>query len=397
MQKHESSPAADKKRKLISDSFSVVCLLVSSLAIVILVVLLISIFLKGGNWITSDFLSGRHREENPEGSGIGQAIIGSIMLSFICAMVAIPVGIGTAIFLEEFQPRHKLLRYFHGLIQLNINNLAGVPSIVYGILGVTAFVYMFGVVQSIKVNEIPTFEFGVSYQYQTDSLGGDIFLISPKDGTKSPFYAINEPIEADFDGVIKTLNVLKKTDPRPTDPEILAISVWEGKEASRYPNYQPWYFRIPFGKSILAAGLTLALVILPIVIIASQEALRAVPNSLREAGFGMGATQWQVVRNVVLPSATPGIMTGAILSMSRAIGEAAPVLAVMGGVLEFKMSNLMDKTPVLPVTIFKWADHSNKGYENASAAAIIVLLVLLLLMNSVAIFIRYRFEKYQRG
>ena len=107
----------------------------------------------------------------------------------------------------------------------------------------------------------------------------------------------------------------------------------------------------------------------------------------------MGATRWQVVRSVVLPSATPGIMTGAILSMSRAVGEAAPVLAVMGGVLEYNMSNLMDKTPVLPVTIFKWAGHSNPGYENSSAAAIIVLLGLLLLMNSVAILIRYRFEK----
>jgi phosphate transport system permease protein len=152
---------------------------------------------------------------------------------------------------------------------------------------------------------------------------------------------------------------------------------------------------LPFSKSVLSAGLTLALVILPIVIIASQEAIRGVPATLREAAFGMGATRWQVVRGAVLPSATPGIMTGAILAMSRAIGEAAPLLAVMGGVLGTtnQLSSLMDKTPALPVTIFKWASDENQGFEHLSAAAIIVLLAFLLLMNSVAILIRYRFEK----
>ena len=152
---------------------------------------------------------------------------------------------------------------------------------------------------------------------------------------------------------------------------------------------------LPFSKSVLSAGLTLALVILPIVIIASQEAIRGVPQTLREAAFGMGATRWQVVRSAVLPSAIPGIMTGAILAMSRAVGEAAPLLAVMGGVLGTTnhLSSLMDKTPVLPVTIFKWAGDENQGFEHLAAAAIIVLLAFLLLMNSVAIFIRYRYEK----
>jgi phosphate transport system permease protein len=141
--------------------------------------------------------------------------------------------------------------------------------------------------------------------------------------------------------------------------------------------------------------LTLALVILPIVIIACQEALRAVPNSLREAAYGMGATQWQVVRRTVLPAATPGIMTGAILSMSRAMGEAAPVLAVMGGVLSttLNLRSLMDASPMLPVTIYRWAQDDNPAYEGLAAAAIIVLLLFLLVMNAAAIVIRYRSEK----
>ena len=385
-------PAPAGRRKRFSNIFSIICLLVSSLAIVILITLLVSIFAKGGNFISLDFLTGKHLEENPADSGIGQAIIGSAVLSVICALVALPVGVGTAIFLEEFQPRNRWLRYFHGLVQLNINNLAGVPSIVYGILGVTAFVYMFGAVQAIKVGESASMEVGVEYKYQSDTLSGDVFQFQPAATTESRF-TINEPVDVTMNGESVQLNVLDKSADRPTDPDLLARSVWAGKVASRFPVKQPWYFRLPFGKSVLAAGLTLALVILPIVIIASQEALRAVPDSLREAGFGMGATRWQVVRSVVMPSATPGIMTGAILSMSRAVGEAAPVLAVMGGVLEYNMTNLMDKTPVLPVTIFKWAGHSNAGYENASAAAIIVLLGLLLLMNSVAVLIRYRFEK----
>ena len=385
-------PAPAARRKRFSSIFSIICLLVSSLAIVVLITLLVSIFAKGGGYLSLDFLTGKHLEENPAGSGIGQAVIGSAVLSVICALVALPIGVGTAIFLEEFQPRNRWLRYFHGLVQLNINNLAGVPSIVYGILGVTAFVYMFGAVQAIKVGETASMEVGIEYKYQSDTLSGDVFQFESPAATESRF-TINEPVDVTLNGESVELNVLDKSADRPTDPELLARSVWAGKVASRYPVKKPWYFRLPFGKSVLAAGLTLALVILPIVIIASQEALRAVPDSLREAGFGMGATRWQVVRSVVMPSATPGIMTGAILSMSRAVGEAAPVLAVMGGVLEYNMSNLMDKTPVLPVTIFKWAGHSNPGYEHSSAAAIIVLLGLLLLMNSVAILIRYRFEK----
>lgn len=479
----------DESRKFFSSSFSVICLLVSSLAVVVLGTLLFSIFVTGGHWLSFGFLTASHHENDPEHSGIGQALMGSLLICGICGLVALPVGVGTAIFLEEFQPRNRWLRMFHGLVQLNINNLAGVPSIVYGILGLTAFVYMFGAFNSIRVNSQPDFEIGATYFYQTKTLGGtyvkfpavaavqptleiqtdvsgtsadgrwktyevvtkfhpdpdvpleeqdqpsylgrestsvyrgEIAKLIQKDGfdvyqaqtvsgeaftfpakpTYNQFAKILEPIEVTCpDGETFKLNVLSKSDPMPTDDAIKARSVFadspdpkKRSSASIFRENSFFHLHIPFSKSVLSAGLTLALVVLPIIIIASQEAIRGVPNSLREAAFGMGATRWQVVRGAVLPSAMPGIMTGAILAMSRAVGEAAPLLAVMGGVLGTtnNLSSLMDKSPVLPVTIFKWASDENAGFENLSAAAIIILLVVLLLMNSIAIFIRYRFEK----
>ncbi len=478
--KHRS----ESKRKRFSSWFSVICLLVSSIAVVVLATLLVSIFVTGGSWLNFEFLTASHRENNPESSGIGQAIVGSLVICAICGLAALPIGIGTAIFLEEFQPRNRYLRMFHGLVQLNINNLAGVPSIVYGILGLTAFVYMFGAFNSIKVNDQPDFELGATYYYQVKTLGGTyakfpakrslqpsfepksetpvdigsgdvgsgqmlalnvvsrsdpktdyadkeshtIFkgstahletrdgqsvyvmqsiagneLSFPAHPTYAQFAKILEPITVTGpDGTTFELNVLDKSAAIPKDDAIKARSVFadspdptKRSSASIFRESSFFHMHLPFSKSVLSAGLTLALVILPIVIIASQEAIRGVPQTLREAAFGMGATRWQVVRGAVLPSATPGIMTGAILAMSRAVGEAAPVLAVMGGVLGTTsgLSSLMDKTPVLPVTIFKWAGDENAGFENLSAAAIIVLLVFLLMMNSVAILIRYRFEK----
>ena len=138
-----SNPKNESARTFRSNSFALFCLVVSSLAVVILVTLLATIFISGGSWLDWNFLSGVHKEDNPEQSGIGQAVAGSALICALCAIVSIPIGIGTAIFLEEFQPRNKMLRWLHGLIQLNISNLAGVPSIVYGILGLTTFVYLF--------------------------------------------------------------------------------------------------------------------------------------------------------------------------------------------------------------------------------------------------------------
>jgi phosphate transport system permease protein len=153
-----------------------------------------------------------------------------------------------------------------------------------------------------------------------------------------------------------------------------------------------YYFRLPFGPSLLAGSLTLALVILPIIVIASQEALRAVPHSLREAAAGMGATRWQMTQQVTLPAALPGILTGGILAMGRAIGEAAPIFVVLGGNIGKRTGpeHLLDSCVTMPILIFSWADHPVERYRQLAAAAIIVLVVLLLLMNATAIFIRGR-------
>jgi len=382
-------------RKSFDRGFQILCFLVASLAIVILVTLDTAILAKGGGWLSWSFLVSNHRENLPEQSGVGQAIIGSIVVCLICGLAAMPIGIATAVFLEEYQPLSRLGKLLHGFIQLNVSNLAGVPSIVYGILGVTAFVYMFGWFGQIQANKPPPVEIGASYFYQTKTLGKKWVQFPATDRTKQVFViesslpAVNElgqPIE---------LNVIDRSATAPTEPELRDRTVYSGATASILATKRPWYFHLPFSKCVFSAGLTLALVILPIVIIAAQEAIRAVPSSLREAAYGLGANKWQVVSTTVLPSALPGIMTGAILAMSRAIGEAAPLLAVMGGVISTtnSLGNLMDKSPVLPVTIYRWAQDENPAFENLAAAAIIVLLIFLLLMNSVAIFVRNRAER----
>lgn len=396
MEKFYSTPRSEIRRKSRDQYFSVICLLVSALVVLTLVILLTSIVFTGGSWLSWDFLFASHLEDNPQKSGIGQAIFGSVVLCVLCAVSALPIGIGTAIFLEEFRPTGRMLRGLHWLVQLNINNLAGVPSIVYGILGVTSFVYMFSYFPLITPNDAPAHEIGAVYRYQMKTLGGDFVNFPCPDKTDDDF-RVTQPVEAvDSHGKRFTVNLVESRSAAPkNDPVLLNQTVVKGKRPSRYAVKSFYYFHLPFGKTILSAGLTLGLVILPIIIIASQEALRAVPASLREAALGMGATRWEAVREVVLPAATPGFMTGAILAMSRAVGEAAPVLAVMGGVLVTTngLTNLMAKTPVLPVTIYKWAGDENVGFEHLAAAAIIVLLILLLLMNSVAILIRNRYEK----
>jgi phosphate transport system permease protein len=295
--------------------------------------------------------------------------------------------------MEDFKPKNAVLRFVHSVIQLNINNLAGVPSIVYGILGVTAFVYMFSLFPPAKANEPAKYEFGTNYYYQVNTLGGKIVQIPCTDKYQTTIQ-INEPIEATGSNGKFELQVVQSRVGLSDAQK--AVSVKQGKKASIVTSEHYWfYFSLPFGKGFLAAGLTLGLVVLPIIIISSQEAIRAVPDSLREASAGMGATRWQTVRHVVLPSATPGIMTGTILSLSRAIGEAAPVLAVMGGIISNVggPSNLMDNCTALPIVIYKWAKDASRGFHSLSASAIIVLLLLLLLMNSVAIVIRYRAER----
>lgn len=254
---------------------------------VFLFLLLVSVFSDGWSHLSWDFLT-HYPSRFPEKAGILSAIVGTLWSMLLTAFVAIPMGIGAAIYLEEYAHNNRAL----SVIKLNIQNLAGVPSIVYGILGLTVFVRFFG-----------------------------------------------------------------------------------------------------FGRSILAGSLTMALLILPIITIGAMEGLRAVPVSLRHAGYGIGMTRWQVVRYNVLPVALPGIMTGIILAMSRAIGEAAPLIMI-GALtfIAFLPSSPMDSFTVLPIQIFNWAGRPQKGFHDVSGSAIIVLLVILILMNLIAIFFRSYFR-----
>ncbi len=385
------------RRKRNSRIFYGLCVAIAVLSVVVLVVLLLSIGIQGQSRMGSELLTNSHSELNPESSGMRPAIVGSLAVCVICALVALPLGVGTAIFLEEFQPRTRPMRWMHSFIQLNIANLAGVPSIVYGLLGLTVFVYMFNVFGQIKVNESSGLElFGVQHYYQVLSLEpGQTVLIAQNDTSQKTF-KVTEPIDG-FDAAGNPLRINvwdRKSSPKPTDPNVRRQTVKLGAVGGTYSKRSWYYFRLPFGRSFVAAGLTLALVILPVIIIASQEALRGVSPSLREASLGMGATTWQTVRNVCLPAAIPGIMTGAILAMGRAIGEAAPVLVVLGAAVAKNSGpqHLMDSVVTMPVLIFNWAGRPQDVYQEISAAAIIVLLVVLLILNSAAILVRGRMQ-----
>jgi len=296
--------------------FIAICVVVASVSLIVLGILLTSIAVEGLKFLRPGFLADVP-SRRPAKAGIGPAMWGTIWACVICATTALPLGLGTAIFLEEFKPKRAWARRIHGFVQLNITNLAGVPSIVYGILGLTLFVQMFGVFGN--PNE-PTWTLG----------------------TREDWY----------------------------------------------------YLQLPFGRAVLAGGLTLMLVVLPIIIVASQEALRAVPNSLRQGALALGATRWKVVARMTLPAAVPGIMTGSILAMSRAIGEAAPMLVIAGVVyITFTPKHLMDEFTVMPLQIYNWAGLPQDDFHKVAATGIIVLLAILLTFNALAVFIRQRFQK----
>ena len=246
---------------------------------------------RGGDFLTSPTASRASQ------AGVIQGIYGSFMMAVFVVLVAFPVGIMTAVYLEEYAPDNRLTR----LITLNIRNLAGVPSVVYGLLGLSVFV---------------------------------IFL---------------EPLTR--------------------------------------------------GRTVIAGGLTLAVLILPIVIITSAEAIRAVPLALREAGYGLGASRWEVTRTLVLPAAAPGILTGTILALSRALGETAPLIlvgAVLGGFStggQDVLEQIFGRFTTLPTIVFDWARRPQAGFQELTAAAIIVLLFVTLFANAVAILLRGRFER----
>jgi len=276
-------------RRIKSGAFAVLATLATLSGAVLLVVLLWSVFSQGAGRLSWDFLRS-FPSRYPERSGIFSALMGSIWVIVITGLITVPVGVAAAIYLEEFT---RTKTRFIEFIQLNISNLAGVPSIVYGLLGLAVFVR--------------------------------------------------------------------------------------------------W---MDLGRSILAGSLTMALLILPTVIIVSQEALRAVPRSFREASLALGATEWQTIYRQVLPSASSGIMTGIILSLSRAMGETAPLIVVGAVAYVARVpKGVGDTFTVLPIQIYNWISEAKEGFHVAAAAAIIVLLAVLLAMNSIAIWLRSRARK----
>jgi phosphate transport system permease protein len=253
------------------------------------------------SWLTPQFLS-TPMSSKAEFAGVRTAVFGSLWLVGIAILFALPVGVGAAIYLQEYAPKNWLTN----IIQTNINNLAGVPSIVYGMLGLAVFVRTFEALTSGAA-------FGV-----TDSNG----------------------------------------------------------------------------RTVLSAGLTMGILVLPLIIINAQEAVKAVPDSLRQAAFGVGATRWQTVWYHVLPNALPGILTGSILAISRALGETAPLIVVGASTfISLDPNGPFSKFTALPIQVYQWTTRPQAEFHSIAASAIIVLLVLLLSLNATAIMLRNRFQR----
>ncbi len=270
--------------------FRILCAAMTGSGIVLLAILLFEVTRQGVGWLDWQFLTS-FPSRFPAKAGIKSALAGSLWMISLTAVISVPLGVAAAIYLEEYAKKSWLSR----LIEINIANLAGVPSIVYGMLGLAFFVRGLGL-----------------------------------------------------------------------------------------------------GRSVLAGSFTMTLLILPVIIIASREAIRAVPMSLRHASYALGATRWQTVRHHVLPAALPGVLTGVILATSRAIGETAPL--IMTGALTyiaFTPSGPMDDFTALPIQVFNWASRPQADFHDLAAAGIIVLLVVLLLMNAVAVTIRMRSQGIQ--
>ena len=256
------------------------------------------------SWIKSNFITSPQSSE-PEKAGVRTAILGSLWTMFITFIFAFPLGVGAAIYLEEYAADTKINR----IIQTNINNLAGVPSIIYGMLGLAIWVR----------------------------------ALEPL--TSGSMFGVADPTTAN-------------------------------------------------GRTILAAGMTLGLLVLPLIIINSQEAIRAVPNSLRQASYGVGATQWQTIWTHVLPNAMPGILTGTILAISRAIGETAPLVVVGASTfITVDPTSPFSKFTTLPIQIYQWTSRPQGEFRNIAAAAILVLLTMLLALNATAVILRNRYSR----
>jgi len=278
-----------QRRNLMAQLFFLFTLSSVIFSLVALLALLIFVLQEGLGSLSIKFLTS-FPSRSPSQAGLKSALYGSIWLVVLTAAFCLPIGIAAAIYLEEYAKKN----FFSSFVKLNISNLAGVPSIVYGIFGLTLFVRA-----------------------------------------------------------------------------------------------------LAFGRSVLAGALTLALLVLPIVIVAAQEAIRAVPNSLREAAYALGATKWQVVRQVVLPTALSNIVTGVILALSRAIGETAPLIMI--GALTFVAfvpEGPLSPFTALPIQIFNWISRPQAGFHQIAAAGIIVLLLIVLAMNGIATYIRYKYYRH---
>jgi phosphate transport system permease protein len=277
------------RRKVTGTIFYGACLAAVGLLLIALVALLTDVFLRAAPWLDIDFLTGVP-SSRPARAGILPALVGTLEIGVIVGLVTFPIGVAAAIYLVEYAADSRLNR----LLQTNISNLAGVPSIVYGILGLAVFV--------------------------------------------------------------RTLAM---------------------------------------GRTVLAAALTLSLLILPVVIIASVEALKAVPQAQREGAYALGATRWQMVRRSILPAAAPGIMTGIILAMARAIGEAAPLILIGAfAFVTFLPSPFEGQYTVVPIQIFDWARRPQDDFQGISAAAIVVILGLMLVLNGLALVVRARLSRH---
>ena len=285
---HESVIKRMTGRLTLNRIFKFIFFLATMFALLALGILFYRIISQGIGYITPEFFN-NFGSRFPEKAGIKAALVGSIWLMCMVAPVSLILGVGTAIYLEEYAKKNK----WNDFIRMNISNLAGVPSVVFGLLGLTIFV------------------------------------------------------------------------------RALAL-----------------------GNSILAAGFTMSLLILPVIIVASQEAIRAVPTEVREASYGMGATKWQTILKIVLPSAIPGILTGAILALSRAVGETAPLVVIgVPVIIHFLPDGVMSQFTALPMQIYDWAKRPQLDFQYVASAGILVLMMFLLIMNSIAIFIRNKFQK----
>jgi phosphate transport system permease protein len=277
------------RRKVANALFGLLAFLAIFASLVTLVALLIDVVARGGSSVDLQFFTSAP-SRIPAKAGILPALVGTLWVTTLVAIMTFPIGVAAAIYLEEYAGRGRWSR----LLRINISNLAGVPSIVYGIFGLALFVRLLGL-----------------------------------------------------------------------------------------------------GRTVFAAALTLSLLILPVVIISSMEAIRAVPPSQREAAYALGATRWQMVRRALLPAAAPGILTGIVLAVGRAVGETAPLILI--GAVTFvtfvPVNPFEDKYTVLPIQIFNWAGRPQAAFQEISAAAILVLLVLMFLLNLVAIILRARLSR----